>query len=65
MRPSNLCRDQLRSIVCQKQQPLRIENREMLRDAVTDYIIRSVSGRSHSLSRQHKQPRYQPLAVRV
>jgi hypothetical protein len=37
----------------------------MLRDLVTDFIIRSFSNKNPSLSRKGKQPKYQPLSVKI
>ena len=65
MRPSNVCVDKLRSVACQKAHPLRIENKEMMRDLVTDYILKSLTGNNQSLSRRCKQAKYQPLSIKV
>ena len=37
----------------------------MLRDLVTDYILKSFTRTSQTLSRRCKQSKYQPLSVKV
>ena len=37
----------------------------MLRDLVTDYILRSLAGNNQSLSKKSKQAKYQPLSVKL
>ena len=55
----------MRSVVVHKQNYLKIENKEMMRDAVTDFIVRSLSCSSQSLLKKSKQVKYQPLTVTI
>jgi len=53
----------IRAILPEKINSIKIDNQQMLRDVITDFVIQNLSVSNHTSWRRSKQLKYQPIAV--
>ena len=64
MKSSAICAKQMRSVADKVPVPVKLDNKEALKDAVSSLMIQMVSNTPQSYGRQ-RQRKYQPLNVQL